>query len=46
MVDFMNGLLDLVFFVFHQSDNVVVIIPFTVLYFCFTFTVIRKLMRR
>lgn len=45
MSDFMDGLLDLVFFLFDKTDNVIVIIPFVCLLFCFSFGIIRKLMR-
>lgn len=46
MVDCMNGLLDLVFFLFDKQDNPIVLIPFAVLYFCFSFALVRVLMRR
>lgn len=45
MSDFMVGLLDLVFFIFDKYDNVICFTPFVVLMFCFTFGLIRKLMR-
>lgn len=45
MVDFMTGLLDLVFFIFDKTDNVITVIPFVVLMFCLTFGIIRRLMR-
>lgn len=45
MVEFMTGLLDLVFFIFDKTDNVICFIPFVVLMFCLTFGIIRKLMR-
>ena len=45
MVEFMNGLLDLVFFVFDKTDNVIVIIPFAVLMFCYSMALLRRLIR-
>lgn len=46
MPDFMSGLLDLVFFLFDKVDNVIVIIPFAVMLFCFTMSLISRLMGR
>lgn len=43
--DFMTGLLDLVFFLFDKSDNVILITIFSVLLFTFSFSIIRKLGR-
>lgn len=43
--DFMLGLLDLVFFLFDKQDNVLVLIPFVVLYWCLAFSIIKFLMR-
>lgn len=43
---FMSGLLDLVFFVFDKQDNLIVLIPFAVLYFCFAFALVRRLLGR
>lgn len=43
--DFMLGLLDLVFFLFDKQDNVLVLIPFVVLYWCLAFAIIKFLMR-
>lgn len=43
--DFMLGLLDLVFFLFDKQDNVLVLIPFVVLYWCLSFAIIKFLMR-
>lgn len=45
MVDFMTGLLDLVFFIFDKNDNIICFVPFVVLFFCLSFGIIRKLMR-
>lgn len=39
-------LLDLVFFLFDKQSNMIVLIPFAVLYFCFTLALIRVLIRR
>ena len=46
MIDLMNGLLDLVFFLFDKQDNPIVLIPFAVVYFCFALALVRVLMRR
>lgn len=46
MSEFMIQLLDLVFFVFDKQDNLVVFIPFAVIYFCFAFALVRRLIRR
>ena len=46
MPEFMSGMLDLVFFLFDKSENVIVIIPFAVMLFCFTMSLIRRLMGR
>lgn len=46
MDTFMHGLLDLVFFLFDKSDNIIVLIPFAVLFFCMSFAIIRYLIRR
>ena len=43
--DFMLGLLDLVFFPFDKVDNVVIIIPFAVMFFVVAFSIIRRLVR-
>ncbi len=45
MVDFMVGLLDLVFFLFDKTDNVVIFIPTFVLFFCFCWSLVGRLMR-
>ena len=45
MSDFMTGLLDLVFFLFDKTENVIVIIPFVCLFFCFSLGIVRRLMR-
>lgn len=42
--DFMVGLLDLVFFLFDKQDNVLLLIPFTVIFWCLSFAIIRYLM--
>lgn len=43
--EFMGKLLDLVFFLFDKSENVILLIMFSVLLFCFSFSLIRKLGR-
>lgn len=43
--EFMEKLLDIVFFLFDKSENVILIIIFSVLLFCFSFNLIRKLGR-
>lgn len=43
---FVSGLLDLVFFVFDKQDNLVIFVPFAVLYFCFCLALVRRLIRR
>lgn len=43
--EFMEKLLDVVFFLFDKSENVILIIIFSVLLFCFSFNLIRKLGR-
>lgn len=43
--EFMEKMLDLVFFLFNKSDNIILIVMFTVLLFCFSFQIIRKLGR-
>lgn len=43
--EFMEKMLDLVFFLFDKSENVILIIMFSVLLFCFSFQIIRKLGR-
>lgn len=42
--DFMVGLLDLVFFLFDKQDNVLLLIPFTVIFWCLSFAIIKFLM--
>lgn len=42
--DFMVGLLDLVFFLFDKQDNVLLLIPFTVIFWCLCFAIIKYLM--
>lgn len=44
--DFMVGLLDLVFFLFDKSDNLILIISFAILFFCAAIAIIRRLMMR
>lgn len=46
MAQFMSQLLDLVFFLFDKQSNVIVLIPFAVIYFCFAVALIRRLIRR
>lgn len=43
--EFMEKLLDVVFFLFDKSENVILLIMFSVLLFCFSFQIIRKLGR-
>lgn len=43
--EFMEKLLDLVFFLFDKSENIILLVMFTVLLFCFSFQIIRKLGR-
>lgn len=43
--EFMEKLLDIVFFLFDKSENVILLIMFSVLLFCFSFQIIRKLGR-
>lgn len=43
MVDFMTGLLDLVFFIFDKQDNALILIPFVVLFFVLCMSIIRRL---
>lgn len=43
---FMSQLLDLCFFVFDKQDNVIIFIPFAVIFFCFCFALLRRLMSR
>lgn len=43
--DFMVKLLDVVFFLFDKSENIILLVMFTVLLFCFSFQIIRKLGR-
>ena len=45
MSDFMIELLDLVIFLFDKTDNVIIFVPTFVFFFCFTFALIRRLMR-
>ena len=45
MADFVIDLLDLVFFLFDKTDNIIIFVPTFVLFFCFTFALIRRLMR-
>ena len=45
MEDFVIALLDLVFFLFDKTNNVVVFVPTFVLFFCFCWALIRRLMR-
>ena len=44
MEDFVIALLDLVFFLFGKTDNVVVFVPTFLLFFCFCWSLIRLLM--
>lgn len=46
MADFVNGLLDIVFFLFDKTDNVLVLIPAAVAFFCFCLFLVRRLMMR
>lgn len=46
MDSFMIQLLDLVFFIFDKPDNVIVFIPFAVLFFCFSMALVRRFVRR
>lgn len=43
--EFMEKLLDIVFFLFDKSENIILLVMFTVLLFCFSFQIIRKLGR-
>ena len=43
--EFMEKLLDVVFFLFDKSENIILLVMFTVLLFCFSFQIIRKLGR-
>lgn len=43
--EFMEKLLDIVFFLFDKSENIILLVMFTVLLFCFSFNLIRKLGR-
>ena len=43
--DFMVKLLDVVFFLFDKSENIILLVMFSVLLFCFSFQIIRKLGR-
>lgn len=45
MVEVMTGLLDLTFFLFDKEDNVIVLIPFVVLFFVFCLGIVRKIVR-
>lgn len=45
MAQFMSQLLDLVFFLFDKQSNVIVLIPFAVIYFCFAVALIKRLVR-
>lgn len=46
MVDFMTGLLDLVFYLFDKTDNLLVVIPASVAFFLFCFLLVGRLVRR
>lgn len=41
--DFIVGLLDIVFFCFDKTDNIVVFVPTFCLFFCFCFIILRRL---
>ena len=41
----MIDLLDFVFFLFDKQDNPIVFIPFAVIYFCFSLSLVRVLVR-
>lgn len=43
--EFFVGLLDLVFFLFDKTDNIVVFVPTFVFFFCFCWVLLRRLMR-
>lgn len=43
--EFMAKLLDLVFFLFDKTENVILLVVFAVLLFCFSFSIIRRLGR-
>lgn len=43
--EFMQKLLDIVFFLFDKSENIILLVMFSVLLFCFSFQIIRKLGR-
>lgn len=45
MTDFVIDLLDLVFFLFDKTDNVIVFVPTFVFFFCFSWVLIRRLMK-
>lgn len=46
MASFMHDLLDIVFFLFDKTDNVIVIIPFAVLMWIVVLGLISRLLRR
>lgn len=45
MIDFVTSLLDLLFFPFDKVNSVLFITVFGVFLFCFSFAIIKKLMR-
>lgn len=45
MSEFMIQLLDLVFFLFDKQDNPIVFIPFVVLFWCVSWSIVKILMR-
>ena len=45
MVEFVHALLDLLFFPFDKSDSVLFVTIFGVFLFCFSFAIIKRIMR-
>lgn len=45
MGDFVNSMLDVAFFIFDKANNILVLFPAGVLFFCLCFAVVHRIMR-
>lgn len=45
MSDFVSSMLDVAFYIFDKTDNILVLFPAGVLFYCLCFAVVHKIMR-
>lgn len=45
MSDFVTSVLDLAFYCFDKTDNILILFPAGVLFFCLCFAVVRRIVR-